>query len=211
MVRHFRRLASYMSLPDVRRRVRADRSWFRQGPTGGETAPRPRLRLISPTSEKREGACVSLVPLGIAATAFGDPHDVPDASEWERVEVDTVQALRPGMFVAQVQGRSMEPGVQNGSYCLFTGACPWYAPGVSTDAKWIIGTVVGAIVAMTGVVVSVMAILIGGVNARIDRLETDVRSMDDRLRAVAIAFGKVDQRLETLERAILPRVTSSPP
>ena len=41
-------------------------------------------------------------------------------------------------------------------------------------------------------------------NGRFDRLETDVRSMDDRLRAVEIAFGKVDQRLETLERAILP-------
>lgn len=33
--------------------------------------------------------------------------------------------------------------------------------------------------------------------------------MDDRLRAVEIAFGKVDQRLETLERAILP--SASPP
>lgn len=81
---------------------------------------------------------------------------------------------------------------------------PCYDFNVSTDTKWIIGTVIGAVVAMTGVVVSVMAILIGGVNARIERLETDVRSMDDRLRAVEIAFGKVDQRLETLERAILP-------
>ena len=85
----------------------------------------------------------------------------------------------------------------------------WYDSDVSSDTKWIIGTVIGAVVAMTGVVVSVMAILIGGVNARIDRLETDVRSMDDRLRAVEIAFGKVDQRLETLERAILP--AASPP
>lgn len=80
---------------------------------------------------------------------------------------------------------------------------------MSTDTKWIIGTIVGAIVAMTGVVVSVMAILIGGVNARIDRLEADVRGLDGRLRAVEIAFGKVDQRLETLERAILP--AAAPP
>ena len=87
---------------------------------------------------------------------------------------------------------------------------------VSNDTKWIIGTVVGAVVAMTGVVVSFLAILIGGVNARIDdvntrigSVETHVRGMDDRLRAVEIAFGKVDQRLETLERAILP--ASSPP
>ena len=80
---------------------------------------------------------------------------------------------------------------------------------MSTDAKRIIGTVVGATVAMTGVVVSVMAILIGGVNAHIDCLETGVRGMDNRLRAVEIAFGKIDQRLETLERAILP--AASPP
>ena len=32
----------------------------------------------------------------------------------------------------------------------------------------------------------------------------DLRRMDDRLRAVEITFGKVDQRLETLERLHLP-------
>ena len=77
------------------------------------------------------------------------------------------------------------------------------------DTKWIIGTVIGVVVAMAGVVVSVMVILIGGVNARIERLDTDLRGMDDRLRTVEIAFGRVDQRLETLERAILP--AASPP
>ena len=35
----------------------------------------------------------------------------------------------------------------------------WYGTSVSSDTKWIIGTVIGAVVAMTGVVVSVMAIL----------------------------------------------------
>lgn len=87
-------------------------------------------------------------------------------------------------------------------------APPWYDLGVSIDTKWIFGTVVGAIVAMTGVV-SVTAVLVGGVNVRIDRLEANVRGLDDRLRAVEIAFGKVDQRLETLKRAILP--VASPP
>ena len=84
-----------------------------------------------------------------------------------------------------------------------------YDWSVSSDTKWIIGTEIGAVVALTGVVVSVMAILIGGVNARIDRLETQVRAMDNRLHTVEIAFGQVDQRLETLERAILP--AASPP
>ena len=86
---------------------------------------------------------------------------------------------------------------------------PEYSRSVISDTKWIIGTVIGAVVTMTCVVVSVLAFLIGGVNARIDRLETDVRAMDDRLRTVEIAFGKVDQRLETLERVISP--AASPP
>lgn len=49
------------------------------------------------------------------------------------------------------------------------------------------------------------------VNARIDRIEVridrvDARlvAIDDRLRAVEVGFGKVDQRLLTLERVILP-------
>lgn len=35
-------------------------------------------------------------------------------------------------------------------------------------------------------------------------VRTDLRRFDDRLRAVEIAFGKVDQRLATLERLHLP-------
>ena len=41
-------------------------------------------------------------------------------------------------------------------------------------------------------------------SAEIAVVRDDVRRMDDRLRAVEIAFGKVDQRLETLERLHLP-------
>ena len=124
MVRHFRRLANYLSLPDVRRRVRADRSWFRNPVTSESAASRPRLRLVRSRAEVREAAvrevaCVPLVPLAAAAGAFGDPHAAFDESDWERVEVDTARTLRPGMFVAQVVGRSMEPGVPDGAWCLF--------------------------------------------------------------------------------------------
>ena len=42
------------------------------------------------------------------------------------------------------------------------------------------------------------------VRAEIGVVREDVRRMNDRLRAVEIAFGKVDQRLETLERLHLP-------
>jgi outer membrane murein-binding lipoprotein Lpp len=80
---------------------------------------------------------------------------------------------------------------------------------VSSDTKWIIGTIVPAILVVGGL----LSVQITGVNGRIDdlnsrleRLETDVRSMDERLRAVEVGFGKIDQRLETLERAILPTV-----
>ena len=81
---------------------------------------------------------------------------------------------------------------------------------MSTDTKWIIGTIVPAILVVAGL----LSVQITGVNVRIDdlngrleRLEADVRSMDARLRAVEVAFAKVDQRLETLERALLPAPT----
>ena len=43
-------------------------------------------------------------------------------------------------------------------------------------------------------------------NLRTDirELRTDVRQTTDRLRNVEIAFGKVDQRLLTIERALIP-------
>ena len=42
------------------------------------------------------------------------------------------------------------------------------------------------------------------VTGDIAELRTDVRGLDTRLRAVEVALGKVDQRLETLERLHLP-------
>ena len=61
----------------------------------------------------------------------------------------------------------------------------------------------------------VMYALIGGVNTRIDDLRTDFRELradmredhqrfDARLDAVEVALGKVDQRLLTIERTVLP-------
>lgn len=96
------------------------------------------------------------------------------------------------------------------------------------DTKWIIGTVVllaGLLAAqIAGVNTRIddvrtdLTQQIAGVNARIDdviarmdrietrmeRIETRLDRFDDRLRGVEIAFGKVDQRLLTLERVILP-------
>ena len=41
-------------------------------------------------------------------------------------------------------------------------------------------------------------------NARMDRIETRLDGFDERLRNVEIALGRVDQRLLTIERIILP-------
>ena len=108
---------------------------------------------------------------------------------------------------------------------------------MSTDTKAIIGTVVAAAVSLGGLLSMQLAGVntriddvntrIDDVNTRIDDVRTelidridaveadlsevrnDLRRMDDRLRAVEIAFGKVDQRLETLERLHLPGAGSS--
>ena len=42
------------------------------------------------------------------------------------------------------------------------------------------------------------------IRADVRDVRADMRRLDDRLRAVEIAFGKVDQRLLTLERILIP-------
>ena len=71
---------------------------------------------------------------------------------------------------------------------------------MSSDTKWVIGTVIG-----TGLAIVTMGLTIAGfLFAAIGDVRTDIRRLDDRLRAVEIAFGKVDQRLATLERLHRP-------
>ena len=67
------------------------------------------------------GNCVPLVGLQAAAGAWSSEQiDLIDlaehAEDWVAIEDSK---LEPGMFVAQVVGRSMEPLVPDGSYCLF--------------------------------------------------------------------------------------------
>jgi|GEM_PF-81352 len=77
-----------------------------------------RLRLEKPRPEDHYVTCVPVVPLRIAAGAFSDPRHVDDG-EWEWASIDTKRRLRPGMFVAQVVGKSMEPAIPDGAFCLF--------------------------------------------------------------------------------------------
>ena len=66
----------------------------------------------------------------------------------------------------------------------------------SRDAQWVIGTIIVAVIALS--------VQMGGIRGDIAEIRTDIRRMDDRLRAVEIAFAKVDQRLLILERVLLP-------
>ncbi|HCF57328.1 MAG TPA: type I restriction endonuclease subunit R [Myxococcales bacterium] len=91
---------------------------LRAGEGSSPSTSRSKLRLVAGAAKDRYVKCVPLVPLEAAAGAFGDPqHVLDDDIEW--VEVDIERQLRPGMFVAQIVGRSMEPGIEDGSYCLF--------------------------------------------------------------------------------------------
>ena len=80
--------------------------------------PPSRPRTVEPKPGERYVTCVPLVPLKAAAGAFSDPQHVE--GDWDWVAVDTKRRLRQGMFVAQVTGKSMEPTIPNGAYCLFS-------------------------------------------------------------------------------------------
>ena len=72
-----------------------------------------------------------------------------------------------------------------------------------TDAKWIIGVVL----VLGGILIAQNAGIrneLHRVGANIADIRTDIRRLDDRRRAVEITLGKVEQRLATLERIILP-------
>jgi SOS-response transcriptional repressor LexA len=77
-----------------------------------------RPRTVEPKPAERYATCVPLVPLKAAAGAFSDPqHIEDDGFEW--VAVESRLRLHKGMFVAQVVGKSMEPAIPDGAFCLF--------------------------------------------------------------------------------------------
>ena len=63
---------------------------------------------------------VPVYALRAAATQFGESMDAnPEAGEAEWTRAPRGTRLEPGMFAAQVVGRSMEPLIPDGSLCLF--------------------------------------------------------------------------------------------
>ncbi len=76
--------------------------------------PRP----FDPGPEDRYVTCVPLISLQAAAGGFSDSQIVAEENcQW--VEVGSGRRLRRGMFVAQIVGRSMEPTIPDGAWCLF--------------------------------------------------------------------------------------------
>ena len=73
---------------------------------------------VEPEAADRYVTCVPLFELKAAAGGFGDPQHVDQDEDIKWVEVGP-RRLRPGMFVAQVVGGSMEPAIPDGSWCLF--------------------------------------------------------------------------------------------
>ena len=120
MARHFRRLARYLGMTAKASALRDDLSWFADAESSAGEG-RPRLRLIKPDRTKRYVDCVPFVPLKAAAGAFGEPGTLLDDDEWDWLEFETGRSLQRGMFAVRVEGRSMEPRIPSGSYCLFNG------------------------------------------------------------------------------------------
>ena len=71
---------------------------------------------VNPTEKDKYTTCVPLYSLKAAAGSFGGAHRV-EPEGW--VKPATTRKLEPGMFIAQVVGKSMEPRIPDSAYCLF--------------------------------------------------------------------------------------------
>ena len=114
----FQKIVTAWTASEAYRRLRSGEG--RSEPEHSEPAALPpQLRIVEPRPPDRYRTCVPLVPLKAAAGAFGDPQRIDDDDRSAWVAVETGRRLRRGMFVAQVVGKSMEPTISNGAYCLF--------------------------------------------------------------------------------------------
>jgi SOS-response transcriptional repressor LexA len=86
---------------------------------GYASEPLP-FRRVEPVPSQRWKTCVPRVPLAIAAGGFSEEQDTlfgEEATDW--IEWDGMPTPQAGMFVAKISGRSMEPLVADGAWCLF--------------------------------------------------------------------------------------------
>ncbi|OHE89214.1 MAG: hypothetical protein A3G75_01090 [Verrucomicrobia bacterium RIFCSPLOWO2_12_FULL_64_8] len=88
---------------------------------GDDDNLRPFL-FVEPTPQTIWKTCVPLTTLKAAAGRFSEEQTVLDqAGEWfsEWITWENPPRFERGMFVARVLGKSMEPDIPDGSYCLF--------------------------------------------------------------------------------------------
>lgn len=118
----FQRLAHALRRKDWAKRLAEDPSWFAaaaQAATASaeravETIKRG-LRLVARELARPFETHLPVYSLRAAPGKFGEGQDVEEEG-W--VEVPG-RRLRQGMFVVQVVGKSMEPRIPDGSYCIF--------------------------------------------------------------------------------------------
>ena len=113
----FQKIVTAWMASEAYRRLRSDDTRGGAEPAVPGALP-PRLRIVEPQPSERYLTCVPFVPLKAAAGAFSDPQRIDD-DDFAWVAVETTRRLRRGMFVAQVVGKSMEPTISDGAYCLF--------------------------------------------------------------------------------------------
>jgi len=114
----FQKIVTAWMASEAYRRLRRDTGEAERGTMSLDFPTR--LRVVEAQPKERYVTCVPLVPLKAAAGAFGDPQHV-EAGGYDWVVLDSRHRLRPGMFVAQVVGKSMEPAIPDGAWCLFAG------------------------------------------------------------------------------------------
>ena len=131
-IAHYQRIVVAISktihiMTEVDKVIEAHGGWpgaFRTGPEADavsvETTKMVPFRpsTVEPELESRYVTSVPLVPLRAAASGFSDPQHVEDG-DFEWVDVKSFHRLRKGMFVAQVVGKSMQPAIADGAWCLF--------------------------------------------------------------------------------------------
>ena len=126
MTHHLYKLGKLLVGKKEAQRLRDDDSWYAppQAGSAGETSNSDSshdnnvlpFRAMPENRVKPFENCVPLMTLKVAAGGFGESFD-QETAEW--VVPETRKRLHHGMFVAQVVGKSMEPRIPDGSYCLF--------------------------------------------------------------------------------------------
>jgi hypothetical protein len=83
----------------------------------------PFRKVERPKAREKDPTCIPRVSIRPAAGSFSDVQ-ILETIDWV---VPTARApLRKGMFIAQVEGPSMEPDIPSGAWCLFQR--PWLRP-----------------------------------------------------------------------------------